>query len=485
MPEEARGGRRIVWVLALAGIIVALVQTIVAPLLPSVPGFLDTTPGAASWMVTVTLMSGCMANPILGRLGDLYGKRRMILLGLVLLIIGSLVCATAGGIAAMLVGRALQGAALALTPLAMSILRDQLPRHQVPGGIAVVSATIGTGAAIGYPVAGLTIQFANWHTMFWVTAATALVVLLMILVWVPEDAPPRGGRFDVAGSVTLCGALFLLLFGLERSARWGWWSWEVAGCLAGAAAIGGCFVLLQSRTRVPLVDVRSARRAPILLTHLVAGAVGFGFYANALAVAQLVQEPRETGYGLGYGVLVGGLVVLPGGIAMLLLSSASARLARRFGPAPVVQAGCAVMAVGYGLHVLFAGSGGLVGLVGASSVVSSGAALSYSALTLLLMSVVPIAETGAANGLNTLVRILGQAACSAVTASVLGTFTVEIAGGVLRPDLVAYQVVFLTAGGCCVVAIGLAGAAARARRRTPTGEPASAALVDAHRQDTR
>jgi MFS family permease len=463
MAEEPEHGHLIVWILATGGILVALVQTIVAPLLPSATDFLHTDAGTASWMVTATLMTGCISNPIFGRLGDMYGKRRMVLVGLALLFVGSIVCALSTSIAPMIAGRALQGTALALTPLAVSILRDELPRHRVPGAVAVVGATIGTGAAIGYPVAGLTIQFANWHTLFWVTAVLTAVVAVMIVVFVPESPNRPGGRFDVLGALGLTVTLFLLLLGIERAADWGWLSGLTWGCLGGSVVAAALLLWHQAQSRQPLINVRASRKAPVLMSHVAALTVGFSFYANALATAQLVQEPVSTGYGLGESVLIGGLCVLPGGVAMVFLSPLSSHLARRFGPAATVQAGCVVMTLGYGAHVLVMRDG-LVAIIVATSIVSCGAALAYSALSLLIMSVSPIAETGSANGINTLMRVVGQSACSAFTAASLGTFTAS-AAGVVRPELLAYQLVFVLAAGLAIVAAGCARAAGVAKKR--------------------
>lgn len=437
-------------VLAASGIIVAILQTIVVPLLPSLPELTGSTPTDVSWLVTITLLTGAVCTPLLGRAGDMYGKRRVLLGVLGLLVIGSLLCAVSSHLAVLITGRALQGAALAVIPLSMSILRDELPPDRMIQSAAIMSATLGIGAAFGIPIAAAVVHYADWHTMFWVSAGLSLLFLVLIRLLVPESPVRAPGRFDIPGAIGLATFLICLLVAVSKGSSWGWTAPPTWGLLAAAVVVAPLWVWYELRTTAPLVDLRTSIRPAVLFTNLASLLIGFGFYANSLSTAQLVQEPTSTGYGLGLSVVASGLCLIPGGLAMALLSPVSGRISTRRGPRFTLILACVVMAFGYVIRVLT--SENLWAIVAGALVVGAGTALAYSALPSLIMRAVPVSETASANGINTLMRSIGQAMCSAVVATILANVTMPIPGGT-APSLNAYLIVFTTAGGTAIVAL--------------------------------
>ncbi|MEU9798609.1 MFS transporter [Streptomyces sp. NPDC051000] len=442
--------RLIVPVLAFCGVVVAVMQTLVVPLLPHVPDLTGASPGAAGWLVTITLLTGAVFTPVLGRVGDMYGKRRVLLASLGVLTAGSVLCAVSSDIAVLITGRALQGAALAVIPLGISIIRDELPAGRVLSSIALMSSTLGIGAAIGLPVAAVVIENFDWHTMFWASAALGLLDVVLVLWIVPESPLRSPGRFDALGTLGLSAALVGLLLAITQGADWGWTSARTLGLLAVSVVVGLLWGRYELRTSSPMVDLRVSARPAVLLTHAAALLIGFAFYANSLVTGQMVQEPTSTGYGLGASIVVSGLCLLPGGLAMVALSPVSARISASYGPRTALALAAAVMAVGY--VVRFFTSHSLWLIVAGATVVASGTAIAYSALPALVMRAVPVSETGAANGLNTLMRSVGQACCSAVVAAVLAhvTFLVD---GRAAPTLHAYLLIFLIAAGAALAAL--------------------------------
>lgn len=457
--------RLMVPVLAFCGAIVAVMQTLVVPLLPHVPALTGSSPAAAGWLVTITLLTGAVFTPVLGRVGDMYGKRRVLLASLVVLTAGSVMCAATSDIAWLIAGRALQGSALAVIPLGISIIRDELPSERVLPSIALMSSTLGIGAAIGLPAAALVVENFDWHTMFWASAALGLLDVLLVLWIVPESRLRTPGRFDVPGTLGLAATLVALLLAITQGADWGWTSPRTLGLFATAVAVGTLWGRHELRTASPMVDLRVSARPAVLLANLAALLVGFAFYANSLVTAQMVQEPTSTGYGLGASIVVSGLCLLPGGLAMVALSPVSARLSAAHGPRTSLALGAAVMTLGY--LVRFFTSHSLWLIVAGATVVACGTALAYSALPALVMRAVPVTETGAANGLNTLMRSVGQACCSAVVAAVLAHVTF-VAGGRSAPTLHAYLLIFLIAAGTALAALAAA-------LCLPPGKPAAPA----------
>ncbi|MFB7184199.1 MFS transporter [Streptomyces sp. NPDC056230] len=448
--EQAPHPRFAVGVLAFCGVVVAVMQTIVVPLLPHIPALTGASPAAASWLVTVTLLTGAVFTPVLGRVGDMYGKRRVLVASLMVLVLGSVLCAVSSHIGVLIAGRALQGAALAVAPLGISILRDELPPERVLSAVALMSSTLGIGAAIGLPVAALVVENFDWHTMFWVSGAIGVLDILLVLWCVPESPIRTRGRFDVVGALGLSGTLVCLLLAVTQGADWGWTSARTVSLLVAAVVLAPVWGAYELRVATPMVDLRVSARPAVLLTNVAALLIGFAFYANSLVTAQMVQEPKATGYGLGASLVVSGLCLLPGGVMMVALSPVSARISAKYGPKISLAVAAGVIAAGY--VVRYFTSHSLWSIIAGATVVASGTAIAYSALPALVMRGVPVSETGAANGLNTLMRSVGQAFCSATVAAVLANLTF-LAGGRTAPTLHAYQVVFLIAAGAALAAL--------------------------------
>lgn len=437
--------------LAFGGVVTALMQTIVMPLLPHLPDLTGSTPKDVSWTLTATLLTGAVCNPLLGRAGDMYGKRKVMLCSLAILVIGSLMCALTSHIGVLIAGRALQGAALAVVPLGISVMRDELPPEKVLSSVALMSSTVGIGAAIGVPMAALVTQYADWHTMFWAAAALGLIDLVLVAACVPESTHRPGGRFDLLGALGLSALLICLLLVVSQGSDWGWTSGRTLGLSTAVAVTAVLWGLYELRARSPIVDLRVSARREVLLTHVAALLIGFSFYANSLSTSQLVQEPRSTGYGLGASLLVSGLCLLPGGLTMVVLAPVSARMSKRWGPRTTIIMGTAVMTAGYAVRSFT--SDQLWTVIASATVVASGTALAYSALPSLLMNSVPACDTGAATGVNTLMRTVGQAICVAVLAVVLSGITMTTADGRTAPAFDAYLLGFLIAGAAAASAL--------------------------------
>lgn len=449
---QAPHPRFAVGVLAFCGVVVAVMQTIVVPLLPHIPALTGATPAAASWLVTVTLLTGAVFTPVLGRVGDMYGKRRVLVASLAVLVVGSVLCGASSHIGVLITGRALQGAAIAVVPLGISILRDELPPERVLSAVALMSSTLGIGAAVGLPIAALVVENFDWHTMFWVSGGIGLIDIALVLVFVPESPLRTRGRFDALGALGLTGALVCLLLAVTQGGDWGWTSGRTLGLLVAAVVVALVWGAYELRVATPMVDLRISARPAVLLTNIAALLIGFAFYANSLVTAQMVQEPKATGYGLGASLVVSGLCLLPGGVAMVALSPVSARISAKHGPKVSLALAAGIIAAGYGVRYFTSHSLWLI--IAGATVVAAGTAIAYSALPALVMRGVPVSETGAANGLNTLMRSIGQAFCSATVAAVLANITFR-AGGRTAPTLHAYQLVFVIAAGAALAALAV------------------------------
>lgn len=439
-----------VMILAFSGILAALMQTIVIPLVGELPKLLNTSGSDASWVITATLLSAAVTTPISGRLGDMFGKRRMLIICVSTLAVGSVICAMTSYLPLFLVGRTLQGAAMSVVPLGISILRDELRPDRVPTAIALISATLGAGASIALPLSAYLAQNFDWHIMFWAAAGVSVVALVLIVIFLPESPTTNPSRFDWVGAVGLSTGLVLLLLPITKGSVWGWDSAVVIGMLCSSIVVLAVWVWFELRVDNPMVDIRVSSSRPVLLTNIASVLAGFAMFTNNLILPQLLQSPESTGYGLGRSIFVAGLCMAPGGFVMMLLSPVAGRMSTKYGPKVTLISGLSIITLGYTLASFFMSE--VWELVMLSAINGAGVGLAFAAMPALIMSAVPSTESAAANGLNTLMRSIGTSVSSAVLAVLLTSLT-RSAGGVQVPTEQAFHLSFIL--GASVAALGV------------------------------
>lgn len=471
LPQREVGGG-FVAVLAFCGIAVSVMQTLVVPLVSELPQLLHTTSSNASWVVTATLLAGAVSTPVMGRLGDMFGKRRMLMVALTLLVIGSLTCAVTSDLVVMVVGRAIQGGAMGAIPLGISIMRDELPPQKLGSAMALMSSSLGIGGALGLPAAAFVAQHTSWHVLFYGAAGLGAIAIALVLAVVPESAVRTPSRFDLVGAVGLTAGLVCLLLPITKGGDWGWASGTTLGLFGAAAVILVLWGLFELRTAEPLVDLRTTARRQVLLTNLASIMVGFSFYAMSLILPQLLQLPEATGYGLGQSMVMAGLYFAPMGVAMMLVSPLSARINAARGPKTSLISGIIVIGATYGAGLVMIDH--IWQIVVLSTALGIGIGIAYSAMPTLIVSAVPARETGAANGLNTLMRSIGMSTSSAVVGVILAHRTTDF-GGVALPSKDGFQMSFMVA--CAASVVGLVIAFCLPGRRRPSEGISSAPSV--------
>lgn len=455
-PQPTARSGAVVATLAFAGTTAAIMQTLVTPLIAELPKILDTTSSNAAWVITVTLLVSAVCVPVVGRLGDLVGKRTMLLACSVPLLVGSVVCALASDVVTMIIGRGLQGMGMGMLPLGIALLRDVVPAEKLSGSIALVSASMGIGGAIGLPIAAAVAEYTSWRVLFWGAATLSAAVAVLIWFLVPSvPAAAKGQRFDAAGAIGLGVGLVALLLAVSKGGDWGWGSGSVLGLFAAALVAFLGWGFWELRTTDPLVDLRTTARPRVLLTNLASVFIGFGMYASMLVLPQLLQFPKETGYGLGQSMLAAGLWMAPGGVMMMIISPLGGKLTNARGPKFTLVCGALVLAAGYGVSLALMGSAW--GLMLTTIVSSSGVGLAYGAMPALIMGSVPASETAAANGFNTLMRALGTSVGSAVIGVILSQMTTTM-GGYTFASEDGFRTALMLGGVLALVSAGIAAA---------------------------
>ncbi|MFT4199560.1 MFS transporter [Gordonia sp. (in: high G+C Gram-positive bacteria)] len=405
-----------------AGVVVALMQTIIIPLIPGLPGRLDADPADTAWALTITLLVGAVVTPISGRLGDMYGKRRILLLSLLFVAIGSGICALSPTLLPFLVGRGLQGLGLGTIPLGISIMRDIVPSARLSSAIGAMSGSLGVGSALGLPFAASIAQLLDWHMLFAVSAAVALLAMVGVAATVGEPTPPPGGRFDFPGALGLLILLTCLLLPLSRIGTWGPTGPATIGLLALAIVSAAIWARFELRLDAPLIDLRVLARRPVILTNFASVAIGFGFYTMQMIPIQLLMTPTRLRAGMGFDMLVASLILTPAGLLMFLSSPVCSRLCRLYGPRVALAIGAATLGVSF--VVLLASVGGAlplnwvtIAVAGAFS--GAGLGIAYAAMPAQIMRAVDVEQTAEANGVNTLARAIGTSLSTAVVGMIL------------------------------------------------------------------
>jgi EmrB/QacA subfamily drug resistance transporter len=432
--RRSNGDTTVVLYLSLGGLAFAVLQSLVVPALSTIGRDLGASTSDVSWVITVYLLSASVLTPILGRLGDIAGKRKVLIGVLATLAVGTLLAALATNLATMIVARVLQGAAGAILPLSIGIVRDALPGRKVSVIIGLLSAIFSVGAGVGIVAAGPIVEHLTWQWLFWLPLALVVVALLGAVFTIEESPVRTPGRLDLLGAAVLSAGLVALLTAVSKGEGWGWDQPRTLVLLVlGVAGLTG-FVVIECRVAEPLVDMRLMRSRAVWATNLAGLILGFATFGALLLFPTLLQVPAGTGYGFGASVSQSGLFLLPTVAMMVVFGLFSGLLSRWFGPRLPMLLGTAAVTAAFAFltvahreawHLLFTGA-----LTGA------GIGLALSAISNAIIDNVPATQTGEATSVNTLTRTIGSSVGTAVCAAVISSRTT--AGGLPTDDAFAY-----------------------------------------------
>jgi EmrB/QacA subfamily drug resistance transporter len=404
-------------VLALGIAAFALLQSLVVPVLTTVQHELHTSQDTVTWVLTAYLLSASIMTPILGRIGDLAGKKRVFVGALAALAAGSLLAALAPTIGVMIVARVIQGAGGGMIPVAFGIIRDEFPAEKVSGAVGILAALTAVGAGLGIVLAGPIVNALDYHWLFWLPLILTVAAAITAVAFVPESPVRTSGRISVLPAILLSGWLVALLVALSEAPEWGWASARVLGLLAGAVVLAAGWVIAELRAATPLIDMKMMRRTAVWTNNLVALLIGVGMYATFAFLPEFVQTPAAAGYGFGASITRSGLLLLPSTVTMFAVGLFAGRLARRLGGKALVIAGCLA---GCGAMTILAFAHAQEWEIYASTALMGiGFGLAFSAMSALIVASVPPSQTGVASGMNANIRTIGGSIGSAVMASIV------------------------------------------------------------------
>jgi EmrB/QacA subfamily drug resistance transporter len=439
-------------ILAVAGSSFALLQSLVAPALGAIQTDLHTTTTAVAWVFTGYLLAASVATPIVGRLGDMFGKKRMLVITLAVVAAGTLVAALADSIGLLIAGRVIQGVGGAIFPLSFAIIRDEFPRERVATGIALISALLGVGGGLGIVLSGPITQHLSYHWLSWLPLAPVVAAGIAAQVLIPESPIRAPGKIDWMGGALLTAWLTALLIGVSEAPDWGWASGRVLGLFVAAAVVLVAWIRFEQRTPGALVDMQMMRLHGVWTTNLTALLLGFGLYSSFVLIPEFVELPASGGVGFGSSVTEAGVFLLPSTVGMLLVSLLAGRLSSTVGSRVPLIAGTISATASYAFIAAAHTSPWQIYVC--TALMGCGIGFAFGAMANLIVEAVRPDETGVATGMNTILRTIGGAIGSEISASI-----------VAHASNHAYTTAFAVSAGAAAISV-LAALSVPAGRRT-------------------
>jgi MFS family permease len=449
LDRDTLRGRLLVPVLVYVGLLIAVVSSLGAPLIPTLATTYGVSLGTAQWSLTITLLVGAVTSPIVGRLGDGPRRLHVLLAALGVLVAGSVLAALPIDTFALLVGgRAMQGVGLALLPLAMGVARDHLEPARARSTLATLSVTAVVGVGLGYPITGLIAEHLNFRAGFWMAAILGVIAMALVAWVVPSSMHRTRQPFDFPGALLLGLGLAGLLLSVSEGNEWGWTSPGLLGLAIASVLVIGLWIWHELRARMPLVDLRLMRHRTVLTANVTGILAGVGMYMLMSMVIRFVQTPTTLDYGLGASVVVGGLVLLPLSAFSFLASKFANYATKWISPNRLLPLGAIAFAVSL---TLFATSRAhLWEIFVVMGIGGIGMGCSFAVMPRLIVSSIPIEETSSALALNQVLRTVGYSIGSALAATILTAHTASTAefpanGGYTVGAVVAIALCLLTA----------------------------------------
>jgi EmrB/QacA subfamily drug resistance transporter len=445
--------------LVFAGVAFALQQTMVVPALPVLQREFDTSAAWAAWLLTGFLLSASVSTPLLGKLGDQYGKERMLVISLSIFLAGSIGAIFAWHIGVLIAFRIVQGCGAAVFPLAFAIIKDEFPPEKVGTAIGTVSAVFGIGGGLGLALSGVLIDHLGWRWLFIVGAAGVAAAVVLVVLFVPESPIKTPSRLDVPGALLLSVGLLALLVALTEGENWGWTSGRTLGLVAVAMLALVAWVVFELRVPEPMVDMRMMTRRPVLFANLTGLIAGFALFGSFILVPSLLQLPRGlpadlaqlADYGFNASATQTGLYLLPAALTGFVTGPLSGVLASRWGAKWPLAIGMGLGAAGLAILAMWHEEPWQIVL--GMLVLGGGLPMTFASMANIIVNSVRPTETGVATGMNTVMRTVGGVIGGQAGAAIL---TAKTVGDTPVPAESAFTTAFWISAVASALAVGVA-----------------------------
>jgi MFS family permease len=437
--------RLLVPTLVLAGSLMSVVSSLGAPLIPTLSRIDGVSLSAGEWILTITLLTGALATPVMGRLADGPRQRDVILVALGLVVVGCVVAAVSNGFIVLIVGRGFQGVGLGLLPVAMAIARRNLPPQEALRTIATLSVTTAIGVGLGYPLTGLIAQVLDFRAAYWFGAITVTGALVLAALVLPARSAGTSRRFDFVGAGLLSLAVIGVSVVLSEGGGWGWTSARSLGVIAASVVLLAVWIPFELRVADPLVDLRQVRNRSVLTADVSGFLISAAFYMLVPIIVEFVQGPQSAGYGFAASLIVSGLVLVPLSAGSFVATRLLVVYEERFGSRTMIPLGSVVVAVAAMFFALEHSA--LWEAFVAFGIGGLGVGFTTGAMPGFIVRAVAHSETGSATGFYQVVRSIGLTVGSALSAAVLMAHTRH---GHSLPDVAGFKMALIIAAALCV-----------------------------------
>ena len=397
--------------------------------LPSLMAEFQTDAATAGWAATSFLLVAAASAAICGRLGDIYGRKKMLVIVLCISVVGSIISFTAGTIEGVILGRAFQGAAGATLPLGLGIARAGIEKDKVPGAIALVAAVSFIAGAGGSLVAGVLLDLGNWQGLFMVSGILGLIAAVMAMTMLDRSTglSTERKKVDYIGGVLFAPAVALVLYGVSNSVAWGIIDPRTLQFVLGGLALASIWVWWELRVDNPMINLRLLKTNKMALTQLATMILSVGPLVAAQIIGPMIMlSPAGPGVGLGLSPTVGGLVIFGAASVAFICSPISGKIAAKVGARRALLIGVVICVIGYG--ALFWAQYSVLAYIIAINVVFVGTMFAYTAFPNLVAESVPVENTSEGMGINTVTRTIFMGVGTTVITMALASSTVEGTG---------------------------------------------------------
>jgi MFS family permease len=443
--ESARR-RLLVPTLMVSGSMTAVVSSLGAPLIPTLSQADGVSLSTGEWILTITLLTGALATPVMGRLADGPRQRSLILVALATVVVGCVLSALSNGFTTLIVGRALQGVGLGLLPVAMAIARRHLSPEKARKAIATLSVTTAIGVGLGYPVTGLIAEVLDFRAAYWFGAITVAGTLVVAAVVLPSRSGGTSQRFDFVGAGLLSLVVVGVSVALSEGGEWGWASNRTIGIVATSVVMLAVWIPFELRCAHPLVDLRQVRDRSVLTADASGFLISIAMYLLLPIIVVFVQIPTSNGFGFGSSLVVSGLVLVPLSVGSFVASRFLVAYEKRLGSRTMIPLGSVVFAAGAAFFAL--NHSALWEAFVTVAICGLGVGFTTGAMPGFIVRAVPQSETGSAMGFYQVVRSIGLTVGSALSAAVLLAYTPH---GQALPDVGGFVGTLIIAAGLCLV----------------------------------
>jgi len=417
---------RVLVLFALLAAFVLYVDIMLTPSLPRIASDYNVTIAEVSLVISLYTVFGTAVNPVIGKLGDILGKKRILIYVLIIYCLMVAVTSFASNFTVLLISRTVQGIGLGIFPLAFSLVREEFPRELVPRAQGILSAMFGAGAAFGLPLGALVANSYGWQANYHIALPFIVVLTVLIFYTVKESkVTDPNAKLDYVGAVWLGGTLGAIVLGLSEGSTWGWTSLPVLGMIFGGAALLIPLVFYERRVLEPILNLKLLAIRNVIVSNVVGIASGAALFIAFQAISFQLELAPPSGYG--FDILTTGIYLLPLAVAILIVAIPVGRLTPRYGVKPFLYFGCVLGAFGF---YLISAATTAAQIAEYLIVASAGLGMLLVATQNLLVLSVRKREMGLATSLNTVFRNIGSSLGAPIAGSLMTTFvTAYVIGG--------------------------------------------------------